>query len=694
MFADLNPSQRDAVETLRGPLLVLAGAGTGKTRVVTYRIANLIRHRTAPERILAVTFTKKAAAEMKERAAKLLGKKRDEVPEISTFHSLCVRILRRHIRRLGYPETFAIYDRGDQESLARNALREMRVASEVMRPGDLLGFISRWKCASIRPNAAVAEARTDKEHLAASAYRRYQNALKAAGSVDFDDLLLLTEDLFAQFGEIRRDEANRFDHLLIDEYQDTNASQYAIVKSLAAGHRNLCVVGDDDQSIYGWRGAEVEHILNFHRDWPECKVVRLEENYRSTAAILELANRVIAYNKVRHDKVLRPARPGGIRPQILQFPDETAEAEQTIESIKSRLTDPTVQPRDVAILFRTNEQPRPFEAALRKAKLPYILIGGMSFYDRKEVRDVLAYLKLLATPGDEVATLRIINTPPRGIGQSTVAALMEHAVSEGKRLWDVLHAASRVPKITSAAIEGIQGFQAAIDAHRGRLETVRESKSGEKKGGETLTAIATSLIAAVKYRDEINRQYPAEEDRTTRWNSVEEVINSLASYEQKSKKKRPTLQGFLDDLLLAEREDEDDKESQLARNAIALMTLHSAKGLEFPEVYLVGMEEGLLPHIRSIALENEGNAAAIDEERRLCYVGITRAQQRLTFSMALTRMKWGKPRDSTPSRFLFEVTGQSQSAPPSKPKPTTSKSNKPHARKKDANTSKPPRRRT
>ncbi|MEX2188863.1 MAG: UvrD-helicase domain-containing protein [Pirellulales bacterium] len=674
MFTDLNPAQRDAVETLRGPLLVLAGAGTGKTRVVTYRIANLIRHRTPAERILAVTFTKKAAAEMKERAAKLLGKKRDEVPEISTFHSLCVRILRRHIRRLGYPEAFAIYDRGDQESLARNALREMRVGGEVMRPGDLLGFISRWKTASIRPGVAVSHAGTDKEHLAASAYRRYQNALKTAGAVDFDDLLLLTEDLFAQFGEVRRDEAARFDHLLIDEYQDTNASQYAIVKSLSAGHRNLCVVGDDDQSIYGWRGAEVQHILHFARDWPEAKVVRLEENYRSTAAILELANRIIALNKLRHDKVLRPARPGGVRPQILQFPDETAEAEQTIESIKVRLSDPTVEPRDIAILFRTNEQPRPFEAALRKAKLPYILIGGMSFYDRKEVRDVLAYLKLLATPGDEVATLRIINTPPRGIGQSTVAALMERAVADGKRLWDALHAAASLPRITAAALDGIARLRAVIDEHRQRLDASKESR----RGGESLTAIATSLIAAVKYREEIDRQYPTEEDRTTRWNSVEEVINSLASYEQRSKKQQPTLQGFLDDLLLAEREDEDDKESQLARNAIALMTLHSAKGLEFPEVYLVGMEEGLLPHHRSVALENDGRDDAIDEERRLCYVGITRAQQRLTFSMALTRMKWGKPRDSTPSRFLFEVTGQAENAPSAKAGGSSRGPNKPH----------------
>ncbi len=332
---DLNPAQRAAVGTLQGPLLVLAGAGTGKTRVVTYRIAELIRSGVAPERILAVTFTNKAAAEMQSRSAALLGKRRPTKPEISTFHSLCVRVLRRHARRLGYPEKFAIYDRGDQEGVARQALREIQVPDAVLRTGDLLAIISRWKCQSVRPEAAAGLAATDKEHLAAMAYRRYQAALKAAGAVDFDDLLLCTEDLFERFAEVRRAEAGRFSHLLIDEYQDTNGSQYRIVRALAAGHRNLCVVGDDDQSIYGWRGADVSHILRFQQDWPEAKIVRLEDNYRSTDAILTLANRLIAFNSQRHGKVLRAARPGGEKPKILQCPDETAEAQTVVNDIRA-----------------------------------------------------------------------------------------------------------------------------------------------------------------------------------------------------------------------------------------------------------------------------------------------------------------------------------------------------------------------
>src|SRR5262245_15014468 len=309
----LNEAQQEAVQTLAGPMLVLAGAGSGKTRVVTFRIANLIRHRTRPERILAVTFTNKAAAEMQERIGALMGQ-RKERPQISTFHAHCVRVLRRHARKLGYPERFAIYDRGDQESLARSVLREIRVPGEVLRPGDLLYQISRWKTAALRPADAAKAARSEKEHLAATGYRRYQKSLQIAGAVDFDDLLLLTEDLLAQHPAVRKDEAKLFDHVLVDEYQDTNGSQYRIIKALAAEHRNLCVVGDDDQSIYGWRGAEVQHILRFTRDWPDAKVIRLEFNYRSTAAILEIANRLIAYNKQRHDKLLRPARIGGEPP--------------------------------------------------------------------------------------------------------------------------------------------------------------------------------------------------------------------------------------------------------------------------------------------------------------------------------------------------------------------------------------------
>jgi len=667
MAHGLNPAQHEAVNTLRGPLLVLAGAGTGKTRVVTYRIAQLIKHGTRPSHILAVTFTNKAAAEMQERAAGLLGKKPPEKPEISTFHSLCVRILRRHATRLGYPAQFAIYDRGDQESVARAALREIRVPDEALRPGDLINFISRWKTHSVRPDKAATLATTDKEHLASMAYRRYQTALKQAGAVDFDDLLMCTEELFGQFADVRVAEAERFRHLLIDEYQDTNASQYRIISALAEGHRNLCVVGDDDQSIYGWRGAEVAHILRFKTDWPDAKVVRLEENYRSTEAILTLANRLIRFNSLRHDKVLRPARTGGDKPQILQCPDEEKEAETVVGDIAAQLATGRVHPREFAILFRTNEQPRAFEAELRKAKLPYVLVGGMSFYDRKEVRDVLAYLKLLVTPSDEISLRRVINVPARAIGSKAQEVLVERAVSEGKSLWDVLPDAKRIAGLAAPAVESMGKFRRIVEHFRERLE----------KG--PIIDVVNDLIREIGYQDEIARLYKEPADQQARWAAVEEVVNSLGSYCKRARK--PTLAGFLDDVALGDLDTSDEKETQLKRNAIALMTLHSAKGLEFPQVYLVGMEEGLLPHRRSVEVEGD----AIDEERRLCYVGITRAQDRLTMSMALSRMKWGKARETIPSRFLFEITGQAESAAASRaavqPKgPHSRKSGKPSQR--------------
>ena len=497
MTVHLNAAQRDAVTTLSGPLLVLAGAGTGKTRVVTYRIAELIKHGVPPDRILAVTFTNKAAGEMQERASELLGKRRkgQRKPEISTFHSLCVRVLRRHITRLGYPAQFAIYDRGDQESVARAALRDIRVPGEVLRPSDLINIISRWKTASVRPADAVALAGTDKEHLAAMAYRRYQRALKVAGAVDFDDLLLCTEELFASAPDALAAEAGRFSHLLIDEYQDTNGAQYRIVKALAAPHRNLCVVGDDDQSIYGWRGAEVTHILRFQRDWPEAKVVRLEENYRSCGAILEIANRLIAFNRHRHDKVLRAFREPGETPRVLQFPDEATEANQVIEEIRSQIFRRIAQPHDFAILCRTNEQPRAFEQELRRAKLPYVLIGGMSFFDRKEVRDILAYLRVLAFPRDEVSLLRIINTPPRGIGQRAVELLLAHAVAQGRPLGEVLPEAASIAGLTEPAVKGVQAFRQLIDGYRRQLP---DRPPAELVG---------ELVHTIGYQNEINLQY-------------------------------------------------------------------------------------------------------------------------------------------------------------------------------------------
>jgi len=633
---DLNPAQYDAVCTLCGPLLVLAGAGTGKTRVVTYRIARLIRNRTRPDRILAVTFTNKAAREMQARSATLLGKRNKTQPEISTFHSLCVRILRRHIRQLGYPSSFAICDRRDQEGIARAALREIRVTEGMLRPGDLINFIGRWKTASIRPSRAASVAQTDKEHLAAAAYRRYQNALRAAGAVDFDDLLLHTEELFRRFPKLRKAEAERFDHLLIDEYQDTNASQYRIVKALAAGHRNLCAVGDDDQAIYGWRGAQVTHILRFKHDWPDAKIVRLDVNYRSTRQILHLANQLIAFNKLRHHKVLR-ATCSGRTPKIMQLEDEAAEAKAVVDDIASRIRKYKRQPRDFAVLCRTNEQPRAFETEFRRAEIPYVLKGGMSFYDRKEVRDIMAYLKLLVHPADEVALLRIINTPARGIGRATVKLLIDEAVRLGKPVWDVLGRAKQLGDLPPPALKAVDGFRSLIGRYR-----------KQTKGAGLVESVA-ALIREIAYKNELDRLYPDIEDRQARWAAVEEVVNTVGGYTQCAK--QPTLAGFLQEVAL---ETKDDDDSQLDRQAVALMTLHAAKGLEFSEVYMVGMEEGLLPHRRSIA----DAPSAIEEERRLCYVGVTRAQRRLTLTLSLNRRKWGKMRPTQPSRFLYELTGR------------------------------------
>jgi DNA helicase-2/ATP-dependent DNA helicase PcrA len=641
MAPPLNPPQRDAVQTLRGPLLVLAGAGTGKTRVVTFRIAELIRHGTKPARILGVTFTNKAAREMQELVGGLLTKgKKEDKPELSTFHSLCVRILRRNIRALGYPERFAIFDSGDQESLARQVLREIRVDGALLKPSELLSQISSWKSRGLRPADASNAAETDKQHLAAMAYRKYQKALKTQGAVDFDDLLLLTQELFETNADVRRSEAARFDHILVDEYQDTNHTQYSIVKALALGHRNLCVVGDDDQSIYGWRGAEVQHILNFRVDWPEAKVVRLEDNYRSTAEILELANRLIRCNKTRYDKQLRASKTGD-KPRIEQHETEEVEARWTVADIRRQLAEnPGLNPRDFAILFRTNEQPRAFEAELRKHKVPYTLVGSQSFFDRKEVKDILAYLKVLAAPQDEVSLLRIINTPPRGISAKTVEALVGEAVKSGTSLWDVMPRAAEVAGITAAAAASVGRLVRIIGDYRQRLAPGK------------LTAAIRDYIGAVDYRAEIARCYDEEQERDSRLAGVEEIVNGLARYEEEARSKAK-LETYLDALLLGERDMQSDKDDQLKGNAVALMTLHSAKGLEFPHVYMVGLEEGILPHHRSLGDDEK----AVDEERRLCYVGITRARERLTMSLALSRMKWGKARPTEPSRFLFELAG-------------------------------------
>jgi DNA helicase-2/ATP-dependent DNA helicase PcrA len=644
--ADLNPAQREAVLTLSGPLLVLAGAGTGKTRVITFRIAQLIKSGITPSRILAVTFTNKAAREMRSRAMKLLGRRKqgELPPEISTFHSLCVRILRRHARKLGYPEGFSIYDRSDQETLARNALRDIRVASGTLRPGDLLSYIGTWKNRGVAPRVAEIEADKERTELASAAYARYQEQLRTAGAMDFDDLLLTTNRLLAEFPEVRCEEAERHDHLLIDEYQDTNDLQYRIVKALAEEHRNLCVVGDDDQSIYGWRGAEIAHILGFKNDWSEAKVVRLESNYRSVAPILNFANTLIAHNSNRHQKVLRPSREGGEAPRIFRYEDEAKEAEEVVAQIKQLLVSNSECPvtlKDIAVLFRTNEQPRAFELEMRRMKIPYVLVGGQSFYDRREIRDVLAYLRVIANPLDEVSLLRIINTPSRGIGASTVEALLEVAVAKGESLWSVLPEALASPDLSDTARTRVERFRDLVEHFRNLAKE------------KTVSEMMRTLLETIDYKSEVERLNTGAGESETRWQAVEELVNAAAIYEQRTDP--PTLEGFLEEAALADRDMYESEKPQ--PQAVTLMTLHSAKGLEFPHVFLVGMEEGILPHQRSV-MECRG----VDEERRLCYVGVTRAQESLTLTFTRARMKWGKPRPSIPSRFLMEMRGETERA--------------------------------
>lgn len=636
---NLNAAQREAVLTRSGPLLVLAGAGTGKTRVITCRMVELIRRGVQADRILSVTFTNKASREMLERTRQLLGGSSRVRPWISTFHALCVNILRRDIEALGYPAQFRILDRGDQESLARTVLRDIRVAEKSLRPGDLLYTISRWKSSGLDPASAKEAAADDREFLAAMGFRRYQEKLRASGAVDFDDLLGVTERLFRESPQALARHQARFDHVQIDEYQDTNGVQFRLIQAIVARHRNLCVVGDDDQSIYGWRGAEVAHILNFSRHFPDAKVIRLEENYRCTDRILEVANRLVRHNRQRHAKTLRTSKRSPAEVRFLEYEDEQVEAEKVVFEIRFLTERKGVPLRDIAILFRTNEQPRLFEAELRRANLRYVLMGSQSFFDRKEIRDLLCYLKVLAHPGDETSLLRIINTPARGISDATVEKVLKRAVADGRTFWQAAEDLAAGGAIPAKAAAAVTAFADLLQSFRRRIFAAPQQ----------LDHHVRALIETIRYDDEIARQYKDPQQQLARTAIVDELVQSISEYLSRASK--PSLADFLSDVALDGRETETDKEEVAAENAVKLLTLHSAKGLEFPRVYLVGMEEGLLPHKRSV----DATDAEIEEERRLAYVGVTRAQDHLTLTRAAARRKWGKLRPSLPSRFLFEM---------------------------------------
>jgi DNA helicase-2/ATP-dependent DNA helicase PcrA len=651
----LNAAQAEAVLAPPGPLLVLAGAGTGKTRVVIARIAHLVRQGARPQRILAVTFTNKAAREMLARAAAQLGRRLEEKPEISTIHSLCVRILRRHAAALGLPERFAIVDRGEQESAARGALKELRVPDTILRPGDLVDRISRWKSRAVRPDAAldaVAADADDSWTLAAAGYRRYQQALRTAGAVDFDDLLLLVDELFTADEAARRAEAGRFDHLLVDEYQDTSGIQERILTALARDHKSLCVVGDDDQSIYSWRGAEVSHILDFARRWPGARVVKLEENYRSTPEIIRAANLLIERNSRRHGKTLVSGLPSGVPPAVLQAQDEIDESRRVVGDLESLLRERRVDPAEAVLLFRTGEQTRAFEQELRRRQIPYELVGTRSFFDRREVKDVMAFLRLLVDADDDLALSRIANVPPRGLSAQAVQAARARAQERGHSLWHELRAARDTGTLSAAAAGGVAALE--------RIIALGRAAPSVAAGGTRCGALLRTLLETAGYRKHLEKEYaddPAE--ALERWDCCEEVATALEQYERgrgAGPELATLLRGFLDDFVLQVEQDDRFQDDKPKAKSVRLMTLHAAKGLEFDCVWMVGMEEGLLPHRRSL----DDGLQALDEERRLCYVGVTRARRRLVLSLCLTRTKWGKSKPSKPSRFLYELTGQAE----------------------------------
>jgi DNA helicase II / ATP-dependent DNA helicase PcrA len=643
LLEGLNAEQRLAVTTLNGPLLVLAGAGTGKTRVITHRIAHMVAKGVPATSILAMTFTNKAAGEMKERIARLVPGAASDGLTVGTFHSFCAKALRQFADKAGVRRNFGICDADDQLVAIKQAMRQLQIPEQKIQPRVCLARVSLLKNRLITAKKLIGSS-DDWEDIIGRVYEQYDRQLRTSGVVDFDDLLLYMVKLLKdpKTLELFR---KRYRYLLIDEYQDTNGPQYEIVKQIGGKHRNVCVVGDDDQSIYGWRGADVSKILHFEKDFPKPVVVRLETNYRSTNEILEGANAVIRNNGSRHEKSLRSAAGSGAPIRITKTDDEQLEAQFVVEDLVERVRETNSPLGEFAILFRTQVQPRLFEMQLRQKNIAYNLVGGLSFFDRKEVRDVLAYLRLIANPADELSLLRVINTPARGVGTTSVEKALAVAAEKRLPLANVFLRGAEFPALQSGAVAAVQQFL-------GTLGNLRNMTSGPQ-----LVELVKRLLVDVRYGEEIVRCYPDEGTRTMRWDAINEIMNMVEMHVRQ--RKNASLTSFLEDLALtATEEAEDEAESRSDR--VTLMTLHSAKGLEFGEVYLVGMEEGLLPHAKSI------QDGGIEEERRLAYVGITRARRRLTLTYTGSRAKYGQRTATIPSRFLYELRGKK---PPTLEKP-------------------------
>lgn len=632
----LNKEQLDAVQTINGPMLILAGAGSGKTKVLTCRIAHLLQQGVRPYRILAITFTNKAAAEMRERVDRMAGAAARDV-WLFTFHAFCARLLRYELENLnGYANNFAIYDTSDSKNLIKQVLKEMNLDEKRFPLQAIISNISNAKNALLLPDAYAREASGYYEQQVAKIYDAYQKKLQANNAVDFDDLLLLALRLLQENPAVREKYQRKFDYLMVDEYQDTNHAQYLLTKLLAASHRNICVVGDADQSIYGWRGADIQNILDFEKDYPDAKLVKLEQNYRSTQVILDAANAVIDNNSGRKPKNLWTANGNGSEIIYYQANDERDEARYVIENMQKLQLNEGAKLGDMAVLYRTNAQSRVFEEMLIKSGIAYTMVGGTKFYERKEIKDALAYLRLLYNPHDSLSLLRIINVPRRGIGDATLARLQEYANASGQSLFEVVTNAADVPGLASR-------FANKLDELSGLLfELMGEAADVPVK------QLLDDVLLKTGYLEELqSSKDPQDESRVE---NLKEMLSVTEEFAVKCERngEEPTLENFLADVALVA----DIDDAELGEDAVTLMTLHSAKGLEFPNVFLVGMDEGIFPHSRTLMNDNE---IEIEEERRLCYVGITRAEKHLFLSNARMRIVYGRPQVYKPSRFLQEV---------------------------------------
>ncbi len=640
-LGSLNPQQREAAQTIKGPVLILAGAGTGKTRVITFRIAHMIERGISPGNILGVTFTNKAAREMQERVTKLIPKapKRDdgekpERPTICTFHSLCVRILRIHIEKLGYKKNFVIYDESEQLAAVKKILSHFTAKGEKTDPAAILSLLSRYKNGG---ENAKAFAEPSVAALAEHVRNRYESALRACNAVDFDDLILLTLKLFEEHSDALEACRAKYRYVMVDEYQDTNAAQFKLVHLLTKEHRNLCVVGDDDQSIYGWRGAEIANLLDLEKHFPEVKIVKLEQNYRSTHTILSAANAVIKNNVRRRGKQLWSEKGQGAKITLYAFENDEEEAKTVVEQIEFARMGHRIAWSEQAILFRTNQQSRALETSLRQANVRYHLIGGQSYFDRREIKDFLAYLKTFVNPHDDISLLRIANVPARGLSDVTMERLLAASQERHCSVYTAMKHTDVQSSFQPKTRENLLAFMELIETVRAPLH---------EGNSLSLQIWAEKFLDETGYVAELRRSEKKVETAENRVRNLKDLVATLDGGQTLSAKPLERLQTVLEDLML-DSDRAEEKENQ--GDAVTLITMHSCKGLEFPHVYIVGLEDGLLPHSRS-KIEN-----TMDEERRLFYVAITRAMTTLTITHCGGRKKYGQLMPCHPSPFLKEL---------------------------------------